>query len=66
MLLTEYDEQAHIKNEREIALEEGRVEGEERLSKLVRILLENGRNDDLNRAMTDADYRKQLYQEYNL
>ena len=39
MLLTEYDEQAHIKNEREIALEEGRaegrVEGEARLAKLL-------------------------------
>ena len=62
MLLTEYDEQAHIKNEREIALEEG----EKRLAKLVQILLDAGRSDELNRAMIDASYRKQLYQEFNL
>lgn len=70
MLLTEYDEQAHIKNEREIALEkgreEGRKEGESRLAKLVQILLDAGRNDDLNLAMEDTSYRKQLFEEFNL
>ena len=66
MLLTEYDEQAHIKNEREIALEKGREEGEKRLAKLVQILLDGGRNDDLNRAMADENYRKQLFEEFKL
>lgn len=70
MLLTEYDEQAHIKSEREIALEkgreEGREEGENRLAKLVQMLLDIGHTDDLNRAMVDTNYRKQLFQEFNL
>lgn len=66
MLLTEYDEQAHIKSEREIALEKGREEGENRLAKLVQMLLDIGHTDDLNRAMVDTNYRKQLFQKFNL
>ena len=62
MLLTEYDEQAHIKNEREIALEEG----EARLTKLLQALLDAGRNDELNRAICDVEFRKKLYQEYKI
>ena len=33
MILTEYDEQKHIKNEKEISWEEGRMEGE--VTKLI-------------------------------
>lgn len=73
MVLTEYDEQAHIKNEREIALEEGRAEGraegEARLAsftKLMQNLLEAGKVEDAKKAATDVEYRKKLFEEYGL
>ena len=62
MLLTEYDEQAHIKNEKEISFEEG----EETLAALIQHLLAAGRMDDVNRVTTDAQYRRELYQEFQL
>ena len=82
----EYDEEKHMKSEREWAynnghedgLTEGRKlgltegkqlgikEGEQRLLKLYQLLLESGRNEDLNRILSDKTYREQLYQENNL
>ena len=86
----EYDEEKHMKSEREWAynngLTEGRKlgltegkqlgltegkqlgikEGEQRLLKLYQLLLESGRNEDLNRIFSDEAYREQLYRENNL
>lgn len=45
---------------------EGRAEGENRFVKLVQMLMDSGRNDDLRRAATDQKYREQLYMEVNL
>lgn len=66
MILTEYDEQAHIKNEREIALEEGRIEGEERLKKLLQHLIDTGRTEDAKRVIYDAEYCDKLYKEFGM
>ena len=70
MILTEYDEQVHIKNEREIALEEGRTEGraegEELLSQLIQLLIKAARMEDVVRVTADKEYRKQLYKEFQL
>ncbi len=66
MVLTEYDEQAHIKNEREIALEEGRKEGEEKVSRLIQRLLENGQTQEALRVTCDVDYREKLYMEFHM
>ncbi len=66
MLLTEYDEQAHIKNEKEISYEEGKKKGEDMLSILIQHLLAAGRMDDVNRVTTDAQYRRELYKEFQL
>ena len=77
MLLTEYDEQAHIENEKKIAREEGRSEGrsegreegiqqgENLLSALVRHLKRDGRLDDLD-LISDEKARRRLYEEYHL
>ena len=73
MLLTEYDEQAHIENEKKIAREEGRSEGREEgiqqgenlLSALVRHLKRDGRLDDLD-LISDEKARRRLYEEYHL
>ena len=65
----EYDEEKHMKSEREWAynnghndgLAEGRKlgikEGEQRILKLYQFLLESGRNEDLNRILNDEAYR---------
>lgn len=45
---------------------EGKAEGENRFAKLVQILMDNGRNDDLRKAASDQKYREQLYMEVNL
>lgn len=42
---------------------EGLKEGETRLAKLTAILLQEGRTDDLTRALTDLEYRDSLYRE---
>ncbi|MBD5522162.1 MAG: hypothetical protein HDR03_13250 [Lachnospiraceae bacterium] len=66
----EYDEEKHMKSEREWAYNNGRKdgleEGEQRLIKLQQLLLNAGRGEDLTRAINDKDYRQQLYKEYNL
>ncbi len=58
MSIFEYDEEKYLKSEREVwrkegikeGREEGRSEGEERFSKLLQLLMEAGRNEDMNRA----------------
>ena len=66
----EYDEEKHIKSEREIAYrkgnEAGREEGELRLLELMQILVNAGRTEDLNRIITDQKYREHLYLENHL
>ena len=50
-------------------LAEGRAEGHmdlARFTKLTQLLLEFGRTEDLSRAVTDLEYRKELYLQYNL
>ena len=66
MSIFEYDEEKHIRNEREIAREEGREEGENRAVKLMQKLIEDGRDENLKRVLIDREYREQLYQEYGL
>ena len=45
---------------------EGKIEGEARFAKLLQVLIEGGRNDDLKRAASDQSYREQLYVEAGL
>ena len=78
----EYDEEKHIKSEREwaynngladgeqLGLTKGKLlgieEGEQRLIKLQQLLLNAGKNYDLTRAINDKNYREKLYKKYNL
>ena len=81
MLLSEYDEQAHIESEKRIAREEGieegkkegiqegmikgRQEAEKLLVRLVQYLQRDGRLQDIE-LLSDEKERKKLYKEYNL
>lgn len=66
----EYNEEEHLKSEREIAYrngcEEGLVQGEEQFARLSKLLLGMRRTDDLLKAAEDAEYRKKLYREYEI
>ena len=66
MLLTEYNEQAHLQSEREIAIEEGKQIGANQLGKLIFALLSEGRTEDAARAAVDEKFREQMYQEYGI
>lgn len=45
---------------------EGRTEGENRLARLVQMLIDSGRNEELQKALSDQSYRDQLYLEAGL
>lgn len=62
MLLTEFDEERYERTIRQDALEEG----EERLNKLIEILLSEGRIEDLRKSTIDKKYRRQLMKEFDL
>ena len=47
-------------------LREGRVEGENRFAKLVQMLMDGGRSEELRRAVSDQNYREHLYAEAGL
>lgn len=66
MLLTEYDEQAHIEYEKEISYEEGKEEGIDKISKLVQLLLSAGRVEDIDKVTKDKVYCNQLLKEFNI
>ena len=46
--------------------EEGVKEGEERLSKLIQLLVKENRMREIERVTLDKEYREILYKEYNL
>lgn len=45
---------------------EGQIEGETRLAKLIQILINSDRKDDLTKALSDSKYRETLYQQNHL
>jgi hypothetical protein len=45
---------------------EGKVEGKNELAKLIQLLIQNGRNDDIEKAVTSDEYCKKLYKEFGI
>ena len=43
---------------------EGRTQGEDRINRLIICLIEDGRQDEIEKAARDKQYREQLYKEY--
>lgn len=74
MLLTEYNEQAHIENERKIAAEEafaegieqGIEEGEALFATLAEHLVKDARMEDLLKATKEKKFRDKLFEEYGI
>ena len=66
MLLTEYNEAQAMELFREEGRAEGRAEGEDRLARLMKLLLNLHRFDDARKAATDASFRDELYREFQI
>ena len=82
MSIFEYDEEKHLKNEREFGYQRGheagvregmaaghkagKQEGESRVNALILKLIESGRNDEIEKAVTDKAYQEKLFKEFNL
>lgn len=62
MCITEYHEAETMKMFRE----EGRQEGEEKLGRLVSLLILKGRAGDIEKAATDKAARASLYEEFGI
>lgn len=50
----------------EECIEEGVKDGESRVFKLVQLLMDAGRNEEIQRVSSDSEYREKLYREFNL
>ncbi|MDE7177571.1 MAG: hypothetical protein K2O59_07105 [Lachnospiraceae bacterium] len=59
----EYDEEKHIKSERKEWREIGRKEGSDNLAKLLQSLIDAGKTEEANRAISDSEYREKLLKE---
>ncbi|OUQ22889.1 hypothetical protein B5E77_16310 [Lachnoclostridium sp. An131] len=51
---------------RELGLEQGLEQGQELVNRLISRLLEEGRIDDIKRAVRDQEYQKQLFTELGI
>lgn len=64
----EYDEEKHMQCEREEWREIGRAEGLNEGLKagldILKALMDTGKTEEIQRALSDKDYREQLYREY--
>lgn len=64
----EYDEEKHMKSERkewrEIGYREGHEAGSDNLARLLQSLIDAGKSAEVNRVISDSDYRQKLLQEY--
>lgn len=45
---------------------EGKVEGKNELAKLIQLLIQNGRNDDIEKAVNNDEYCEKLYREFGI
>lgn len=66
MLLEEFDVKKYERSLRAEGRAEGYQSGEQRVSRLVQVLLAEGRVAEVERAVTDKAYREQLYEELSL
>lgn len=66
MLLEKFDIKKYERSLREEGREEGIEQGIERANRLMSLLLEQNRMDDLKRATKDPKYRKKLFREFGL
>lgn len=62
MLFTDYDEQEHMACVKEEVYEQG----QDRILRLIQLLISNSRSDEIEKAVNNQDYRNQLFNEFDL
>ena len=62
----EYDKEEEEKKLRRAEYAAGMLAGEKRLETLISLLLQNGRNAEVQKVVDDPELRENLYKEYNL
>ena len=62
MSIFEYDEEKHLKSEREFGMQAGEL----RVNTLILKLAESGREAEIIKAATDKAYQEKLFKEFNL
>ena len=62
----EYDKEEEEKKRRRAEYAAGMLAGEKRLETLISLLLQNGRNAEIQKVVDDPELRENLYKEYNL
>ena len=66
MLLEEFDKDKYERSLKNEGIEIGIQQGTERINRLHGFLLAENRITDLKRAIQDAEYQEQLFQEFDL
>ena len=66
MILSEYDEELHLKDTYNCGYTDGLAEGEELLARLVTVLIKEKRMNALEKALSDASFRQKLFREYDI
>ena len=66
MSIYEYDEERHMRQTREEGYEEGEASGMERLNKLIQLLAQQNRLEDIVKSAGDREYQKKLLEEFGL
>lgn len=66
MILTEYNEELHIRSEKALSYQQGEKRSADRINALHNRLLKENRLSDLQRATEDAEYQKKLMEEYGI
>ena len=64
MSIYEYDQEKHLRQEREESWEAGREAGQDGLNHLYSMLEKQNRTEDILRAINDPEYLKQLMEEF--
>ena len=47
-------------------VDDGKSQGENKLSALINYLIDAGRNDEIKKVTSDAEYRRKLYEEFGI
>ena len=66
MILSEYNEELHLKDTYEVGKAEGSREMLDRVNALNCALLAANRLEDLKKAAEDTEFQKQLFEEFHL
>lgn len=55
-----------LADEREVGIETGRAEGEERVNQLIRLLSKQSRLDEISEMVNDKSYQQKLFEEFHI